>query len=816
MSLYHQTGVEQLPYGYKFVGEASFGASVLAITYILIHIKAQLTWRHMPASMTPPGTTADATDDRDDLVFADEADAPFTAAQSGATPAAGCAASAAWRILVVDDDADVHSTTTFALKGVEMQGRPLAFLHAYSAEEARALLARETDIAVVLLDVVMERPDAGLQLVRQIREELGMIEVRIILRTGQPGYAPELDAIRGYDINDYRTKSELTRTKLYTAVAAAVRSYAQLRDLAASRAGLEQILGAGAQLMALHGVRDAARGVLRQLGALLGRPPTGVLCVRESGHARPDTVRVVAGAGEHAALEGAELGAGRHGAIAEAALRALDARRRTHGDGWLTLHLRGKAGRDFVACLPFERPLGELECRLLDVFASVAAVSLENVELVTHLNQAAFRDQLTGLPNRTRLVELIDAALAGPQRDSATLALVDLDHFAETNDALGHHFGDLLLVAVGRRLASRLKGGPGARVEVARIGADIFCVLGDASAVQPAPIAALFREPFRIDGQDVQVSGTLGLVRLGEHDGSGADALKDADIALKRAKSQQRAGHFYFSRSMGVEIRERVRMMHALRSGFRRGELFLAYQPQVDLATSRPFGAEALLRWRTEDGRLVGPDRFIPIAEYSGLIVDIGEWVLRQALAELVRLRAGGHHAFTMSVNVSQVQFRHPHFVDMLRRALDDTGAPPDYVELEITESMAMEEPALLVEKLAQVKRTGVSIAIDDFGTGFSSLSHLQRLQVDRLKIDRTFVTEITGSARGSSIAEMVIQLGRNLGLSVIAEGVEDEREAQILRNLGCPLAQGYLFARPLSPQALLAWLDDQALTRAA
>jgi EAL domain-containing protein (putative c-di-GMP-specific phosphodiesterase class I) len=334
--------------------------------------------------------------------------------------------------------------------------------------------------------------------------------------------------------------------------------------------------------------------------------------------------------------------------------------------------------------------------------------------------------------------------------------------------------------------------------------------------VQPAAIQALFRVPFHIDGQDVQVSATLGLVRLSEHDGSGADALKDADIALKRAKSQQRAGHFYFSRSMGVEIRERVRMMHALRSGFQRGELFLAYQPQVDLATNRAFGAEALLRWRTEDGRLVGPDRFIPIAEYSGLIVDIGEWVLRQALAELVRLRAAGHGRFTMSVNVSQVQFRHPNFVEMLRRALDDTGAPAEFVELEITESMAMEEPALLIEKLAQVKRTGVSIAIDEFGTGFSSLSHLQRLQVDRLKIDRTFVTEITGSARGSSIAEMVVQLGRNLGLSVIAEGVEDERQAHILRTLGCPLAQGFLFSRPLTPEALLEWLGNQALIEAA
>ncbi len=755
----------------------------------------------MSAPMPPMGTLTQTCGDRDDLVFADEAG-----------PALPASAGAAWRILVVDDDADVHSTTTFALKNVEMQGRPLEFLHAYSAREARAILERQPDIAVVLLDVVMERPDAGLQLVRQIREELGMIEVRIILRTGQPGYAPEIEAIRGYDINDYRTKSELTRTKLYTAVAAAVRSYQQLRALDASRAGLERIVSAGASLMSLHGVLDVAQSVLRQAAGLLGQAPDGVLCVRESGQGRPDILHVVAAAGDHARLEGRELSPQRYPVLAEVAGRTLGARSGLEEHGWLSLHFPGKAGRDFAACIPFERQVGDLERRLLEVFASVVAVGLDNVELVTHLNQAAFRDQLTGLPNRTRLVELIDALLAGPERRSATLALVDLDHFAETNDALGHHFGDLLLVAVGKRLKSRLDP----RLEIARIGGDIFCVLGEAGAVQPGAIQALFRVPFHIDGQDVQVSATLGLVRLSEHDGSGADALKDADIALKRAKSQQRAGHFYFSRSMGVEIRERVRMMHALRSGFQRGELFLAYQPQVDLGSNRPFGAEALLRWRTEDGRLVGPDRFIPIAEYSGLIVDIGEWVLRQALLELVRLRASGHLDFTMSVNVSQVQFRHPQFVDMLRRALDVTGAPPEFVELEITESMAMEEPALLVEKLAQVKRTGVSIAIDDFGTGFSSLSHLQRLQVDRLKIDRTFVTEITGSARGSSIAEMVIQLGRNLGLSVIAEGVEDERQAHILRTLGCPLAQGFLYSRPLSPEALQEWLGKQALTAAA
>jgi len=760
----------------------------------------------------------------DDLVFADE------------VVVVPVATLPPWRILVVDDDADVHSTTLFALGNVEMQGRPLTFLHAYSATEAFAVLGRERNIAVILLDVVMERADAGLQLVRRIRDELGLHDVRIILRTGQPGYAPEMEAIRGYDINDYRTKSELTRTKLYTAVAAAIRSYDQLCALEANRIGMECIVAACAQLMALHGVRDVAYGILTQAGKLIGQPADGVLCTREFGDGTGASafgpLGVVAACGASRDLEGCELDAQYDDPhvtrLAQAAGRTLARRACTAEDGVLALFFPGKAGRDFVACIPLGRTISDVEIRLLKVFCGMVAVSLDNCELVTDLHKSAFHDPLTGLPNRTRMVELIDAKLVAGSRsgstsgsgldhaDDAVLALVDIDHFAETNDALGHRFGDLLLAAVAQRLCTRLAPGLAPALSIGRIGGDIFCVLGNAPLVQPALLQALFLDAFHIDGQDVQVSSTLGLVRLGEHDGSGADALKDADIALKRAKLQQRAGHCYFSRGMGVEIRERVRMMHALRSGFRNGELFLAYQPQIDLGTNRAFGAEALLRWRQQDGQLVSPDRFIPIAEYSGLIVEIGEWVLRQACMELLRLRAAGHTAFTMSVNVSQVQLRHPHFLDMLRRALDDTGAPPEFIELEITESMAMEEPAVLVEKLAHVKRTGVSIAIDDFGTGFSSLSHLQRLQVDRLKIDRTFVTEITGSARGSSIAQMVVQLGRNLGLSVIAEGVEDERQAQILRQLGCPLAQGFLYSRPLSPEALLVWLAGEPVTQAA
>ncbi|NVI82963.1 putative bifunctional diguanylate cyclase/phosphodiesterase [Janthinobacterium sp. NFX145] len=753
----------------------------------------------MPAPIIPLDANKD---DHDDLVFLDEQPAaPLTAAPRSV-----------WRVMIIDDDEDVHSTTTFALGNLEMQHRPLEFVHAYSAGQARELLKHEDDIAVILLDVVMEQDDAGLHLVRYIRETLKMTDVRIILRTGQPGYAPEIDAIRDFDINDYKTKSELTRIKLFTTVTAAIRSYEQIRSISSSRRGLDRIVHASTQLMALHGVQNFSAGVLAQIADLLGIRADGVLCVQDLQDNGARELLVSACTGSFSSLPHSALCGLQNPRVMAAIEHTLAQRRNVYAHDYATLYFAGKASRDAAAYLVLPRPLSAIDESLLEVFCSNVAVGLDNVELVSHLHNAAFYDQLSKLPNRTRLVEILDATLAGPARDDATLSLVDLDHFAETNDALGHQFGDMLLVAVAGRLQTQL----GPQLTVARLGGDIFCVLGDSSQVNPNNILALFQAPFCIDGQDVQLSATLGLVRLGEHAGTGADALKDADIALKRAKSQQRAGHFYFSRSMGIEIRERVRMMHALRTAFSQGQLFVVYQPQIDLTTRRPVGAEALLRWQTPDGKFISPDRFIPIAEYSGIIIDLGEWVLRTACRELVLLREQGHRNFVMSVNVSQVQFRHPLFLDMLRAALEETQAPPEFIELEITESMAMEEPDLLIKMLWQIKQTGVSIAIDDFGTGFSSLSYLQRLQVDRLKIDRAFVTEITGSARGSSIAEMVIQLGRNLGLAVIAEGVEDERQAQILQALGCPMAQGFLFARPMTATALGTWLNNEALQGAA
>ncbi len=562
----------------------------------------------------------------------------------------GVAKELVWRLMIVDDEPDVHRATTFALSGIRILGRSLQFLHAYSAMEATTLLQSETDVAVVLLDVVMEREDAGLALVKTIRKDLRLSELRIILRTGQPGYAPEIETIHDFDINDYKTKSELTRTKLYATVTAALRAYEQIRKL----------------------------------------------------------------------------------------------------------------------------------------------------------DEMAFYDRLCSLPNRNKFIDLSDERLGSAQSLDDVIAILDVDDFSEINDALGHQQGDRLLQAVADRL--KLELGP--EIILARIGSDTFGLMGPSTILDPVSVLSLFRTPFTVHGDSMVVTASMGLTQNLGKGTLGRDALKDANIALKLAKKNRRGSFVMFSSEMGTDIRERVRLLQALRHAVESERLFVVYQPQINLRSGKIVGVEALIRWRNEDSSFVPPDRFIPLAEASGMIVAIGDWVLRVSCLEQLRLKALGLPDIRMSVNVSQIQFRHPEFLAKLSAALQDTGINPKHLELEITESVAMEDPGFMLDILHRVRALGISIAIDDFGTGYSSLSHLRQLPIDRLKIDRAFVTELNHEVLGGHIASMVIELGRNLNLTVIAEGIEDVGQAQTLLTMGCHEGQGYLYAKPLTSQQLVQWIQ--------
>ncbi|HWT16307.1 MAG TPA: EAL domain-containing protein, partial [Patescibacteria group bacterium] len=449
--------------------------------------------------------------------------------------------------------------------------------------------------------------------------------------------------------------------------------------------------------------------------------------------------------------------------------------------------------------------LPDIESHLLDVFCSTVAICSENVCLVERLRTAAYVDDLTRLPNRVAQIEAIDRLGKVSRAQDRVLGLIDIDEFSETIDAFGYLFGDRQLQAVAARLRAALP----ADVHLARVGGDIFGVYGSRDVVNPASLRSILFEPFENEAGPHTISFSIGFASGAEADDRGAELLRNAAIALKRAKLDGPGNDAYYTAEVGMLTRQRVHLLHDLRAALDNAQLFVVYQPQFDLASGTICGIEALVRWRSGTGEAVPLDQFIPVAEQSGLIVDLGAWVLRMALAAQRELADHGY-PLRMAVNVSPVQFRHHAFLRMVRAAVAEAAIDARLLELEITESVALFGWAQTVERMRAIKALGASIAIDDFGTGFSSLSYLARLPTDCLKIDRSFVAALGNRHSGTPIAELVVQLGKQLGMRVLAEGVENPLQLQTLRSLGCHEGQGMAFAPPMEQQDLLHWLKGR------
>ena len=714
-----------------------------------------------------------------------------------------------WPLLIVDDDEDVHHATEFALRDLHILGRPLEFLHAFNGAEAVDVLRQRNDVAVVLLDVVMEREDAGLLVVDRIRNELAMAAVRIVLRTGQPGYAPELDAIANYDINDYKTKNELTRGKLFTTVTAAIRSFDQIRCLEAARNGLEIIAETTAGFNPELGMQAFADSVIVQLAALIQAPAEGLVCSRnvpEAAAKGETAIRVLAARGRYLPAVREPLSVLGEDRARRVMIACFKERRAIWDDAGLALYYPGCDNADFAVFVGSTATMHCIDHHLIDVFTTNVGLCARNVGLVDRLRQAAYRDPLTRLPNRAAQIATIDVPAERPIGETYVLALIDIDQFSETIDAFGYRFGDLQLQAVARQLRNRLPP----EVFVARVGSDVFGVWGPAAVVNPENLRNVLKAPFQTEAGLYTVSFSIGLVRAADTHAGGADLLRDAAIALKRAKLEGPGHDAYYTTEVGVQTRQRMRLLHDLRSALDRQQLFVVYQPQIEIASGRVLGVEALVRWRDGEGQLVPLEQFIGIAEHSGLIVGIGAWVLRTALEAQRQLIAAGH-VLRMSVNVSPVQFRNEGFVRMVGAAIAEAKADPGLIELEITESVALYGWPQVIEGMHSLKALGASIAIDDFGTGFSSLSYLARLPADCLKIDRSFITALGNHHSGTPIAEMLIQLGQQLGMRVIAEGVENEAQMATLARLGCREAQGMVISAGKPLPELLDWLAERS-----
>jgi diguanylate cyclase (GGDEF)-like protein/PAS domain S-box-containing protein len=441
----------------------------------------------------------------------------------------------------------------------------------------------------------------------------------------------------------------------------------------------------------------------------------------------------------------------------------------------------------------------------------------EALERIEHL---AHYDSLTGLPNRVLLADRMRVAIAQAARYSLRLALlfVDLDRFKLVNDSLGHEIGDKLLKVVAERMRSSVRDAD----TISRVGGDEFIVLlgqadtpEDAARVARKIIAAL-SQPYKIEEHELLLTASVGISIYPDSAKEAHSLMRNADASMYSAKEAGGNRYQYYSADLTSRATERLSLERDLRSAVERNEIFIVYQPQIELATRRVIGAEALMRWRHPRRGLVPPASFIPMAEDSGLILPLGEHVLRESC--LQARRWGGRYGADVgvAVNVSAVQFRSDDFIDGVLRVLEETGLASERLELEVTESVVMHGVESVIQKMRILKANGIKVAIDDFGTGYSSLSYLRQFVVDHLKVDRSFVHDLPDNADAEAIVRAIVAMGRSLGLRVIAEGVETEEQAKFLQCIACDESQGYLYAKPMVVNEFESWLEAWQTPRAA
>lgn len=416
-------------------------------------------------------------------------------------------------------------------------------------------------------------------------------------------------------------------------------------------------------------------------------------------------------------------------------------------------------------------------------------------------------DLLTGLPNRIQLAERIMCSISLAKRHHQELSIMflDLDHFKNINDTLGHRIGDILLAKLAERFNSILRE----EDTVSRIGGDEFIFVLPQTDAKAASIVAQkllnsIVHPFEIEQNELIVTASIG-ISIFPIDGTNHETLfKNADAAMYRAKQEGRNAYAFFTEEIQAHSTRALQLANALHHALERHQLYVVYQPQVSLSSGQILGAEALLRWEHPELGNIPPVEFIPIAEDNGLILPIGEWVLRTAISQARRWKEEGLPLIVMAVNLSAVQFRHPNLPDLVTQILDEEGLPPEYLELELTEGMAMHDPQSAIAIMKNLHERGIRMSIDDFGTGYSSLAYLKKFNVYKLKIDKSFVDDITTDRDDKAIVSAIIGMAHSLGLQTIAEGVETVQQREYLFQLGCNEVQGYYYSKPLLPNAFV------------
>jgi len=863
--------------------------------------------------------------------------------------------SSRWKVMVIDDEQMVHDVSQMVLRNFSYKDRKLQFVHGYSGKDAIKLIQEHPDTAIILLDVVMETDNAGLDAVKYIRQELNNQSVRIILRTGQPGQAPEHVVVRMYDINDYLDKTKLTSQYLEIALITSLRSYddiqtisvlsenndtleslvaSRTKDLSEANSLLKQQMEEQAishKALQLSEARLADAQRIAQIGHFEWEPQSDQMiwsdqiykilsatkqdvphslegflsfiseedrsiveesmksafekkCNYEFEHSlnlSSDEQRYVYQQGDISTDRetGKTILVGTIQDVTEKRLAELemyklstaieqvaDSIMITDVEGvieyinpamskmtgyskdelvgqtpkilkstkqsdvfyarmWNTIqqglvfsdviinkHKDGHYFYEEKTITPQKNQQGEI----VNYISSGKDIT-ERIEAQERLHHLAHHDALTGLPNRILLQDRLEQALARARwrKRKVAVLFLDIDRFKVINDTLGHDVGDLLIKDFSLRLDNCLREGD----TIARFGGDEFVILlNDINASEDVPVIiekmlASIALPFDAEPHELFVTSSTGISLFPKDGDNGPTLLKKADAAMYLAKRQGKNAYQFYSEKDEYESIEKLTLETELRRALQKNEFVLHYQPQLSLTTCKIESYEALIRWNHSKQGLIAPAHFLEILEETGMIVSVGEWVLNTACTQERLNQKQGQVPKRVAVNISVNQFMQSDFVSMVKRTLKNTKLEAKYLELEVTEGILIDNIEETAIKLNTLHSMGVFLSIDDFGTGYSSMNYLRRLPFDLLKIDRSFITDLTSNSDDGAITAAIITLAHSIGLEVIAEGVEKMEQLQFLDNLGCDSIQGYLCSPPLPADSFESMEEDLYIT---
>ena len=711
------------------------------------------------------------------------------------------------KVLTVEDDQDYQEALLNGLSALNYDDKKVEFLTASTALEAATVIAENPDISVIFLDVVMETDNAGLRLIRTIREDIGNDLVRIVLLTGQAGMTSVEDLISQYDIDDYWCKSDLTQVHLQTIVLSNLRTWEHLSDMKEARHSMQLLLAASQRISSKSDIEDYTRSILEEISQLLKVKKGGIVCFFHPEQEGLDNASIVATSGDFSNHRHSYLSSVMHEeALKGAVLIAYEKKSHVFIEGFSVLYFSNKEldGRIYMVIVKMNRTLAANEINLLQVFCENISAGFRNVALNNKLTELAYIEPTLGIHNKNWLIRDIRDMFSW-EREKATLLMVCVDDLAYTESVLGASYCDQLILS----LYDYLNDFFGQSVDIALLERDtLMLVVYDNKEYTEESLERIIHTSIKVEKATHSLDLTISSVKLSDFPSYGAEQLISVGKSTLARAKYEGVAFLAFSNELASAMFGRYELLQDLRKAILNNEIEAYFQPKVSLQDNSLIGFEALARWEHKSRGFIPPDLFISLAESSGLIDKLDRLMLRQSCRAINTFNAIGVKV-PISVNVAGNEIIRPDYFSTFKAILEEERAPAELIELEITESQLINEKATINRHLSALKALGVHTNIDDFGTGYSSLAYLSTLAVSTLKIDHSFVWQMEESEKDWEILKMIIGLGNLLGLSVVAEGIETDLQKTHLLSLGCRKGQGYLFAKPMSLDDTIYWVKQ-------